>query len=126
MATFAELGITGRVGSRIGAELLRRGHKDTGPARTVQGVPSQPDLTVKALDAADNDALVAALRGNDAVISAMRFVGGIVAPDHIAVARRRSLAPGRLASAQRYMPHQKASRSSCSLVAPSARRLAAD
>lgn len=88
MATIAVLGITGRVGSRIGAELLRRGHRVMGLARNVQAVPGQPGLTVKAVDAADNVALVAALRGNDAVISAMRFVGGIAATDLIAAAKR--------------------------------------
>jgi uncharacterized protein len=83
----AVLGITGRVGSRIGAELLRRGYAVTGLARTMQGVPGQPGLTVKPVDAADSDALVAALRGNDALISAMRFVGGIAAKDLIAAAK---------------------------------------
>ena len=88
MAYIAVLGITGRVGSRIGAELLRRGHMVTGLARTVQSVPNQPDLRVTAVDAADGDALVAALRGHDVLLSAMRFAGGIDAKDLLAAAKR--------------------------------------
>lgn len=91
MANIAVLGITGRVGSRIGAELLRRGHMVTGLARTVRSVPCQPGLRLRAVDAADPDALVTALRGHDALISAMRFVGGIAAPELIAAAKRSGI-----------------------------------
>jgi putative NADH-flavin reductase len=91
MTEIVVLGITGRVGSRIGAELLRRGHRVIGLARTVQSVPNRQGLTVKAVDAADKDALVATLRGNEVLISAMRFAGGITATDLIAAAKRAGL-----------------------------------
>lgn len=88
MAHVALLGITGRVGSRVGAELLRRHHTVTGLARSVQVVPAQPGLVVKAVDAADTAALATLVRGHDALVSATRFVGGISAPDLIAAAKR--------------------------------------
>lgn len=88
MAHVVVLGITGRVGSRIGAELLRRRHVVTGLARSVQAVPAQSGLTVKAVDAADTNAMAAVLRGHDALVSATRFVGGISAPALIAAAKR--------------------------------------
>ena len=70
----ALIGPTGNVGSRLLAELLRRGHEVTGIARHPEGLPSQPHLTVKRGDANDEDDLAALLRGHDAVISAGRFV----------------------------------------------------
>ncbi len=70
----ALIGPTGNVGSRLLAELLRRGHEVTGIARHPEGLPSQPHLTVKRGDANDEDGLAALLRGHDAVISAGRFV----------------------------------------------------
>ena len=42
MSQVVVLGITGRVGSRIAAELLRRGHQVTGIARNVDRVPPNP------------------------------------------------------------------------------------
>jgi uncharacterized protein len=70
----ALIGPTGHVGSRLLAELLRRGHEVTGIARHPEGLPSQPHLTVKRGDANDEDGVTALLRGHDAVISAGRFV----------------------------------------------------
>lgn len=91
MAHVAVLGITGRVGSRIGAELLRRHHTVTGLARTVQAVPDQSGLTVEAVDAADTNALATVLRGHDALVSALRFAGGISAPALIAAVKRAGI-----------------------------------
>ena len=88
MARVAVLGITGRVGSRIGAELLRRGHIVTGLARTVQAVPARRGLTVNAVDATDSDALAVAVRSHDALVSATRFVDGITASALITAAKR--------------------------------------
>lgn len=88
MAHIALLGITGRVGSRIGAELLRRHHSVTGLARSVQTVPAQPGLTAKAVDAADAETLADMVRGHDALVSATRFVGGITASALITAAKR--------------------------------------
>jgi putative NADH-flavin reductase len=50
----ALIGPTGTVGSRLLAELLRRGHEVTGIARHPEGLPSQPRLTVKRGDANDD------------------------------------------------------------------------
>jgi hypothetical protein len=88
VAHVAVLGISGRVGSRVAAELLRRHHTVTGLARSVQSVPAQSGLTVKAVDAADPDALATVVSGHDALVSATRFVGGIIAPALIAAAKR--------------------------------------
>jgi uncharacterized protein len=82
------LGISGRVGSRIAAELLRRGHTVTGIARKVEGVPSQPGLTLEAADATRADALIPLVRGQDAIVSATRFIGGIDAGTLLAVAKQ--------------------------------------
>ena len=69
----ALIGVTGRVGSRILAELLRRGHAVTGIARNVDGVAAQEGLRVEAADATIPAELAAVLAGHDAVISASRF-----------------------------------------------------
>lgn len=81
------LGITGRAGSRIAAELLRRGHQVTGIARKVDGVAPQAGLSVHAADGTNADALVPLIGGHDALISATRFAGGIPAPTLVAAAK---------------------------------------
>lgn len=67
----AVIGATGRAGSEIVSELVRRGHDVLAIARTPG--PASDHVTPLALDAADTDALTKAIRGQDAVISAMRF-----------------------------------------------------
>jgi len=67
----AVVGATGRAGSEIVAELARRGHDVLAIART-PGAASER-VTPLALDAADSTALADAIRGQDAVVSAMRF-----------------------------------------------------
>ena len=47
----ALIGITGRVGSRLAAELLKRGHAVTGIARAVDKVEARAGLVVKPGDA---------------------------------------------------------------------------
>jgi putative NADH-flavin reductase len=69
----ALIGVTGRVGSRLMAELLRRGHQVTGIARDTGKVPSQPRLTLKNADAGQPAQLAPWLAGHDAVLSATRF-----------------------------------------------------
>lgn len=88
MTQVALIGITGRVGSRIATELLRRGHRVTGIARDTRQAPAQPGLTVHAADATQADALVPLLRGHDVVVSATRFEDGIDAATLIAAARQ--------------------------------------
>ena len=91
MSQVAILGISGRVGSRIAAELLRRGHTVTGIARNVSAVPTLPGLTVKSTDATQPDHLAPILRGHDVLVSAMRFVGGITAPALITAAKHAGI-----------------------------------
>jgi putative NADH-flavin reductase len=67
----AILGATGRAGSEIAAELARRGHDVLAISR--KPAPAADHVTPLALDASDTSALTAALRGQDAVVSAMRF-----------------------------------------------------
>lgn len=67
-------GVTGRVGSRLAAELLRRGHAVTGIARDVSKVEAGPGLRLEAADVNQDEALAPLLSGHDAVISASLFV----------------------------------------------------
>ena len=67
----AILGATGRAGSEIAAELARRGHDVLAISRNPG--PANDHVTPLALDASDSTALTTALRGQDAVVSAMRF-----------------------------------------------------
>jgi putative NADH-flavin reductase len=67
------IGVTGRVGSRLASELLSRGHLVTGVALHVP--PEAPSgVKVLAADATKPDSLAPCLAGQDAVISASRFV----------------------------------------------------
>jgi uncharacterized protein len=70
----ALIGATGNVGSRLLAELLRRGHEITGIERHPERLRSQPHVTAKRGDANDENGLSELLTGHDAVISAGRFV----------------------------------------------------
>lgn len=76
----ALIGISGRVGSRVADELLRRGHQVTGIARQPADVPAKAGLTVKQGDASAPAALTPLLAGHDAVISAARFATLSAAP----------------------------------------------
>ncbi|MDW2981305.1 NAD(P)-dependent oxidoreductase [Rhodanobacter sp. KK11] len=69
----ALIGISGQVGSRLLAELLRRGHEVTGIARNTGGVAARPRLLLKNADATRPAQLAPLLAGHDAVISAMKF-----------------------------------------------------
>lgn len=69
----ALVGATGRVGSRILAEALTRGHEVTAIARHSADLAAQPNLAVKEGDASNPSALALLLRGHDAVVSALRF-----------------------------------------------------
>lgn len=72
--SIALIGVSGRVGSRLLAEMLARGHDVTGIARNVQDVPPRAHLTLKPADANEPSQLVPLLRGHDVVASAMKFV----------------------------------------------------
>ena len=69
----ALIGVTGRVGSRLLAELLRRGHRVTGIARDTARLAGQPGLLLKNADAGQPAQLAPLLAGHDAVISALKF-----------------------------------------------------
>ena len=75
----ALIGATGFVGTAVLTELLQRGHAVTALVRNPAKLVPQPKLTAKALDANDADAVAAAVRGHDAVISA--FNPGWDAPE---------------------------------------------
>ncbi|MDG3443075.1 NAD(P)-dependent oxidoreductase [Nitrospirillum amazonense] len=71
----ALIGATGNVGTRILAELRRRGHTVTAIARDVAKVPVQDGVTARAGDTGDAAGLAPSLAGHDAVISSTRFQG---------------------------------------------------
>jgi putative NADH-flavin reductase len=70
----ALIGISGRVGSRLAAELLKRGHAVTGIARDVSNVEPKPNLRLDAADANHSESLAPLLEGHDVVVSSARFV----------------------------------------------------
>jgi putative NADH-flavin reductase len=69
----AVVGATGNAGSRILAELVRRGHSATAIARNPDRTPKLSGVTAKSGDAADEIGLAVVLKGHDAVISSLRF-----------------------------------------------------
>ena len=75
----ALIGATGFVGTPLVAELLQRGHHVTALARNPAKLAAQAKLTAKPLDVNDADAVAAAVKGHDAVISA--FNPGWDVPD---------------------------------------------
>jgi uncharacterized protein len=74
MARIALIGATGNVGSRLLDELVSRGHQVTAIGRDPGKVPARPGVTAVRADVKDEAGLAAALRGHDAVISAVRFL----------------------------------------------------
>jgi putative NADH-flavin reductase len=86
----ALIGATGFVGTAVLAELLQRDHHVTALVRHPARLVPQARLTAQALDAADADAVAAAVRGHDAVISA--FNPGWDVPDLYAQFLRGSAA----------------------------------
>jgi putative NADH-flavin reductase len=69
----ALIGATGNAGSRILAELSRRGHHVTAIARQPEKVPALPGVTPVKADVGDVAGLAAAIKGHDAVISSVHF-----------------------------------------------------
>lgn len=73
MAHVALIGASGNAGSRILKELSDRGHRVTAIVRNPEKVAKLPGVTAVKADVFDKAGLAAALRGHDAVISAVHF-----------------------------------------------------
>jgi uncharacterized protein len=69
----ALIGASGAGGSRLLAELSRRGHQVTAIARHPENIAKLPGVTAKKGDVFDKAALIALIKGHDAVISAVHF-----------------------------------------------------
>jgi putative NADH-flavin reductase len=69
----ALIGATGRVGSRLLAEALRRGHQVTGIVPDPEKLTPARGLTAKRGDVNDETGLAALLAGHEVAISAVRF-----------------------------------------------------
>ncbi len=70
----AVVGASGNAGSRIVAELARRGHAVTAIARHPERIASQPNVTAKRGDVLDQGALTRLLAGHDAAVSSVHFL----------------------------------------------------
>lgn len=73
MSKIAIIGATGRAGSQLLEEALRRGHSVTAIARHTDKIEPRPGVTIKTVDALDASALQQAISGSDVVISAAHF-----------------------------------------------------
>jgi putative NADH-flavin reductase len=70
----AVIGASGNAGSRITAELARRGHSVTAIARHPEKIAAQSSVTPTAGDAMDQAGLARLLAGHDAAISSIHFL----------------------------------------------------
>ncbi|SDT36785.1 NAD(P)-dependent oxidoreductase [Pseudomonas prosekii] len=73
MSKIAIIGATGRAGSQLLEEALRRGHSVTAIARDTAKIGARAGVVSKNVDALDAEALQAAIAGHDVVISAAHF-----------------------------------------------------
>ncbi|WP_025129687.1 NAD(P)-dependent oxidoreductase [Pseudomonas sp. PH1b] len=73
MSKIAIIGATGRAGSQLLEEALRRGHSVTAIARNTAKIGSRAGVVSREVDVADSAALHAAVAGHDVVISAAHF-----------------------------------------------------
>jgi hypothetical protein len=73
MSKIAIIGATGRAGSQLLEEALRRGHSVTAIARDTTKTGEREGVVSKNVDALDAVALQAAVAGHDVVISAAHF-----------------------------------------------------
>ncbi|WP_191830970.1 NAD(P)-dependent oxidoreductase [Pseudomonas fluorescens] len=73
MSKIAIIGATGRAGSQLLEEALRRGHSVTAIARNPAKLQGREGVTSVALDVSDAAALEHALKGHDVVLSAAHF-----------------------------------------------------
>jgi uncharacterized protein len=70
----AVVGASGNAGSRIVAELARRGHAVTAIARNPEKIAKLPNVTAKPGDIHDQGSLTRLLAGHDAAISSVHFL----------------------------------------------------
>jgi len=75
----ALIGATGKIGSKITAELLRRGHSVSAIARNPDKAPSDANVTAVKADLSDPAGVATSVRGHDAVISSAPFNPGMSA-----------------------------------------------
>ncbi|WP_460121424.1 NAD(P)-dependent oxidoreductase [Pseudomonas sp. S2_C03] len=73
MSKIAIIGATGRAGSQLLEEALRRGHHVTAIARNTAKIGERDGVVSKNVDVLDTQALQAAVAGHDVVISAAHF-----------------------------------------------------
>lgn len=73
MSKIAIIGATGRAGSQLLEEALRRGHRVTAIARDTSKLGERAGVVSKNVDVLDAQALQAAVAGHDVVISAAHF-----------------------------------------------------
>ncbi len=73
MSKIAIIGATGRAGSQLLEEALRRGHSVTALARDISSLEARSDVNAVAVDVLDGRALQQALSGHDIVLSAAHF-----------------------------------------------------
>ncbi len=73
MSKIAIIGATGRAGSQLLEEALRRGHSVTAIARNTAKIGQRAGVTCRDVDVADSAALQAAVTGHDVVLSAAHF-----------------------------------------------------
>ena len=73
MSKIAIIGATGRAGSQLLEEALRRGHSVTAIARDTSKIGQRNGVVSQNVDALDAVALQAAIEGHDVVISAAHF-----------------------------------------------------
>ncbi|WP_448109159.1 NAD(P)-dependent oxidoreductase [Pseudomonas azerbaijanoccidentalis] len=73
MSKIAIIGATGRAGSQLLEEALRRGHSVTAIARDTSKIGQRAGVVTRNVDALDASALQDAIAGHDVVISAAHF-----------------------------------------------------
>lgn len=69
----AVIGASGNAGSRIAAELARRGHAVTAIGRHPEKIAALPGITAKRGDVMDQASLAQLLAGHDAAVSSVHF-----------------------------------------------------
>jgi putative NADH-flavin reductase len=74
LMNIAVVGASGNAGSRIVAELSRRGHHVTAIARAPEKIAAWSNVTAKKGDAHDQAALTELLKGHDVAISSIHFL----------------------------------------------------